>query len=463
MKSLIYIAALSIIPLLLDAQCFEDRHSTNIHESWMSCDISPNPNPSNGNSHWVMFDLGTQMTLHQSTIWNMNHPDYVESGVKKLLVQYSQNGTSWSTLGTYTILQSKSSGFYEGTPGPNFDGISARYVLLTATENYGGECFGFSEFRIFTEDHDQNSKLDLEIEVCINEGELINIDGGLGFGGIYSGPGVNDNGDGTFNFDPDVAFIGENILSYNYTDANGLVTLQDIIMVFDCDEGICPPCISCDETAQSTFDNNPIPNGVYHKQFITSEGHVNNNYNVDYRGAESVTLEPSFEVKVGANFVAQIRECDQIMGTNGDFESGINGWDLVQNSDLTANLTVDTNNPFDGNQSARLDIITGSSDPQWWNLQLIQTGASLIQGQEYKVTFAARADQNNSSYFYISRSNNPWNSYAYWDFTLTENWKQYQFTFIADEDNNGFVRITAGLGMSPAGSTVWIDNFTIRQ
>ena len=48
------------------------------------------------------------------------------------------------------------------------------------------------------------------------------INGGSPVGGVYSGPGVTDNGDGmTFIFDPAAAGLGLHIFTYTFTDANG--------------------------------------------------------------------------------------------------------------------------------------------------------------------------------------------------------------------------------------------------
>jgi len=463
MKSIIYIVVFSLAPYLLVGQCFQDRHSTNIHESWLSCTASPNPNPAHGTSHWIMYDLGQLTSLHQSTLWNMNHPDFLESGIKDIIVEYSVNGSSWTSKGTYSILQAGASGFYEGVPGPNFDGVFARYVLITAIDNYGGGCYGFSEFRIFTEDYDQNVSLNLNIETCINEGVLTNIDGGLGFGGNYFGPGVTNNFDETFDFDPDVAGVGTHTLSYGYLGVDGPTTITENMIVIDCVDEKCPPCVSCDDDPQSTFDDIPIPNGIYHKQVISSEGHVQNNYNVDFRGEESVTLEPSFEVSAGGYFVAQIRECDVVLGANGGYEQGMTNWTHEQHDGAVASRTIDTNDPYADSQSARVAIDNESNGLGWWHVQFKQTGASLVQGQEYKVTFAAKADQNREVHFFVGRDNSPYNTYESWDIVLEPYWKLYQFTFTPDEDNNGFVRLAAGLGENPTGSVFWFDNFELRQ
>ena len=53
--------------------------------------------------------------------------------------------------------------------------------------------------------------------VCIDDPTFILI-GGTPAGGMYSGPGVIDNSDGTFNFDPIAAGTGMHTITYEYTD-----------------------------------------------------------------------------------------------------------------------------------------------------------------------------------------------------------------------------------------------------
>lgn len=62
---------------------------------------------------------------------------------------------------------------------------------------------------------------DLALDAGIQE----NLDGGSPTGGTYSGPGVTDNGNGTYNFNPEAAGVGTHTLSYNapgeWTKLNG--------------------------------------------------------------------------------------------------------------------------------------------------------------------------------------------------------------------------------------------------
>lgn len=142
------------------AQCFEDRHSTNIHESWLSCQASENPNPSKAISHWLMFDLGQVTQLYKTSFWNLNYPTRTDNGIQNASVDYSIDGATWFALDDFSLDQAPGSSFYEGQEGPDFDGIAAQYILITANSNFGGDCFGISEVRFYTESDNPVSVFD---------------------------------------------------------------------------------------------------------------------------------------------------------------------------------------------------------------------------------------------------------------------------------------------------------------
>lgn len=56
-------------------------------------------------------------------------------------------------------------------------------------------------------------------DVCESVGEIV-AGGGTPFGGVYTGPGVTDNGNGTYTFDPVVAGVGVHTISYEVQDSN---------------------------------------------------------------------------------------------------------------------------------------------------------------------------------------------------------------------------------------------------
>jgi hypothetical protein len=95
-----------------------------------------------------MYDLGYQYELGQIHLWNSNNPKNLDRGIKKMIIDYSTDGENWTELGTYDMEMANGKTTYEGFDGPDFEGIEARYLLLTAQSNWGGECVGFSEIRI---------------------------------------------------------------------------------------------------------------------------------------------------------------------------------------------------------------------------------------------------------------------------------------------------------------------------
>ncbi len=148
--------------LSLSGQCYPDRHNTSASSAWISCETSPNPNPARGESHWIAYDLGESTRLGQMTIWNTNNPASLESGAKTIEVDYSQDGINWTFFQSFEVPMGQASSFYEGDLGLDFENLTATHLLLTITENYGGDCYGFSELKI--ERFDPVSTDDLQVD-----------------------------------------------------------------------------------------------------------------------------------------------------------------------------------------------------------------------------------------------------------------------------------------------------------
>lgn len=146
------------------SQAFPERHSTNLSDSWLSCQTTANPNPARSTSHWIMYNLGDTYSLNKSTIWNLNVPERINSydnqawsisrlpgrtkdGMKDIIIDISINGTTWTEWGRFTIPKAPASGFYQGVSGPDFLGKIAKYILITGVSNHGGSCYGLSEIK----------------------------------------------------------------------------------------------------------------------------------------------------------------------------------------------------------------------------------------------------------------------------------------------------------------------------
>ena len=136
----------------VEAQCFKDRHSTNWHDAWTSCEMALSPNTTRPMSHWIMYDLESEHRLDRTHIWNYNDINHLEFGLQEVVIDYSLDGTNWTEAGIYSLTQADGTPTYDGAEGPNLGGITARYILITALSNFGGDCFGMSEIRIEAEE-----------------------------------------------------------------------------------------------------------------------------------------------------------------------------------------------------------------------------------------------------------------------------------------------------------------------
>lgn len=148
MRSIFLSFFLCLTYLTANTQCLPDRHNTSPNSGWVSCESSENPNQLRGESHWIMYDLATIYELQTTNFWNHNHITSLENGIQSFAIDVSEDGIEWTELAIVDLPQSTGSAFYEGVEGPDLSGNNARYVLLTALNNYGGDCFGLAEIRI---------------------------------------------------------------------------------------------------------------------------------------------------------------------------------------------------------------------------------------------------------------------------------------------------------------------------
>lgn len=460
MKQIIlYIFLFLLSSYISFSQCYPDRHSTNAHDGWVSCSSAPSPNPSGGNGHWILYDLGQVRQLYKSTIWNLNSPDRLDWNIQSARFDYSVDGNSYTNLTTTTLLQASGESLYEGMTGPDFGGISARYILITAVSNYGGTCYGLGEVRFYTEPDSPNS-LSLNVNPCVNDGVLYGLNGGMDKGGQYIGVGVLSSYDDQFDFDPDAAGPGAHVISYQYMIGQQILTETATINVRNCGTAGCQPCPACSSTSDYTID--PLQSGVFYEnpQLLTS-GKVNVASNVNYRGSNSVLLAPNFEVEANSYFLAEIRDCssDDNLLFNGDFEEAtVDPWRMELHDVSTASLSLDTNNPYEGSHSARVDATNTSGTH--WHMQFEQFGMSFNAGQTYTLEFAARSSVPRNIPINVSRHNSPWTVYQWTEINLTTQWQTFSIQITPTETNIDLVRIAALLGEADP-ATYWFDAFTL--
>lgn len=152
MKKIILTILLLSNIYLIKSQCYPDRHNTNWFDAWVSCETAANPIAAYGNSHWILYDFGYNYSIYNTKFWNYNEPVNLDYGIENYTIDYSLDQTNWTNLGTFSLAQGEGSTFYQGQEGPDFEGITARYVLITLLSNYGGDCYGLAEVKFYLDE-----------------------------------------------------------------------------------------------------------------------------------------------------------------------------------------------------------------------------------------------------------------------------------------------------------------------
>jgi|TARA_B110000093_G_scaffold172397_1_gene203366 hypothetical protein len=144
---LIAFVAFSTSDPSLFAQC-EGAHSALEDDAWLSCQGTENPNTERTQEHWILYDFGDYYFLNESHFWNYNFIGSTDNGIATATIDLSVNGTDWMWWGDFNLEEAPGSDSYYGETGPDFDGIVARYLLISVVTNHGGNCYGFSELQL---------------------------------------------------------------------------------------------------------------------------------------------------------------------------------------------------------------------------------------------------------------------------------------------------------------------------
>lgn len=169
------------------AQCVDNGNYWN--NSWESCQVSPNPNPLRGSTHWILYEFEQEESIDSSRVWNANRNAESAKGAQQVIVDYSIDGTTWIELGTYTFPQASELTDYEGFEGPVFGGVFMKKILITIVSTYGdpSDCASLSEIRFQVEENACYGELD-ECGVCNGNGKtkwFVDADGD-GFGSVQN-------------------------------------------------------------------------------------------------------------------------------------------------------------------------------------------------------------------------------------------------------------------------------------
>lgn len=146
--------------------------------------------------------------------------------------------------------------------------------------------------------------------------------------------------------------------------------------------------------------------------------------------------------------------------SNGDFETGTPaGWNLSAFSGAEADFSLETGDPFEGDYCGKIEVtrVTGVD----WHIEFQQLDMTVQAGKSYKVKFAMKASDDFEVYVYAMRHNNPWTWYNGTSAFVGADWREFEFTFSAPEDNDGQVRLAFNFNNNIGD--FWIDNVSFED
>jgi len=148
-----------------------DQHSTDLTEMWLSAPGGPQPT-------WIQYEFDKAYKLHEMWVWNHNGlmEPMMGIGFKDVSIEYSVNGTDYTTLGaTHEFAQGTGSADYEHNTTVDFGGAAAKFVRLTVSSNWVGFLvqYGLSEVRFLyipvhaREPNPDSGAMDVDVDVTL--------------------------------------------------------------------------------------------------------------------------------------------------------------------------------------------------------------------------------------------------------------------------------------------------------
>ncbi len=121
-----------------------DLHGTDTATMWTAAQNGPLP-------AWIRYDFDHAYKLQEMWFWNYN--DDMESllglGIKSAVIEYSTEGTTWKTLGTFEFPQAAGAVGHAHDATVSFGGVTAQAVRITISSSYGAVVSGLSEVRFY--------------------------------------------------------------------------------------------------------------------------------------------------------------------------------------------------------------------------------------------------------------------------------------------------------------------------
>jgi hypothetical protein len=123
-----------------------DGHSTEATQMWTSGNAKP---------HWIQYEFDKAYKFDKLLVWNSNQviEPFLGFGAKEVLIEYSTDGTTWTTLeGVPEFTRAPGVPDHKADTTVDFGGATAKFVKLTILANWSGfaQQAGLSEVRFYS-------------------------------------------------------------------------------------------------------------------------------------------------------------------------------------------------------------------------------------------------------------------------------------------------------------------------
>jgi len=163
---------------------------------------------------------------------------------------------------------------------------------------------------------------------------------------------------------------------------------------------------------------------------------------------------------LGMPLGAAYRTGDPRLGANllagGGFETAedLGRWDLWADEGYAADLTLDSGEAAEGAASARIEVRRAEGTD--WKVSFSFAPVSVRAGEEYTVTFWAKADRPRSVSVWVQQDTAPWETYLEMaPIRVDTSWQRYEVSAVATADGDGAAFF---FGLGEATGTLWLDD-----
>ncbi|MGH1437445.1 MAG: beta strand repeat-containing protein, partial [Lewinella sp.] len=195
-----------------------------------------------------------------------------EDGIDNLTVFQGASGTGSGT-GAVAIYGPVSGDVGIGMPTINASVADECLIFIVNSDNITLSCDdgGLGELQVCGNGATPNTSFMAPVDLCVDAGVQTNLSGGVPTGGVYSGPGVTDDGNGmTYSFDPAAAGVGTQTIVYT---ANGQAADDDVEVLANGTSSFVAPADLCIDAGRLDNQTGGSPaGGTYSGPGVTDNG-----------------------------------------------------------------------------------------------------------------------------------------------------------------------------------------------